>query len=503
MHDPMGTVEVLGEEQPETDQASAWNGPDVSEDPLQASKYSSIVASVPEPMLPVRISAAQLSRLRLLSQQMVSIESAPARMRAICALMTSAEFRAKTALALRLRENAPPAILATWGDEDTGREVHISTVVTRALLETRDPVLGTQTAPDRGGQHPGEVRKLSGAHRLNDASVVACPLEQHDNGAVDVLYAEVPLTCGTLDWLSLVSLVAEAYRQSNLIWSSRREARAFASTARELEMARQIQAALMPKLPKTRGLELSLGFLPSELVGGDYVDVLDLKDGRTLLVIADVCGKGLHAAMVASAVHTMVHASVGGGSSPGRLMERLNDHLCDFLPDHSFVTMTCVAVDASTGELECYNAGHLPPLIVSEQGAVRRLPAGLNLALGIVHGPVVPNRGRIEPGEWLLLYTDGLADGHGQTESLGIDVIEGVVSELVSGTRATVDEVGARLSSLAGDDGAQRDDCTYLVARRPGEARGRHGVSQSSSALQAVEGAGVIARQEGVPERAA
>lgn len=492
----------MGEE-PESASSAAWSGTDVSVDANLASQYPSIVASVPEPMLPVRISASQLSGLRRLSQQMVSIECVTTRLQVICALMMSAEFRAKTAVALRVREDAAPVILATWcRDDEPGPDMHISSVVTRALLETRDPVLGTQSAPETEGAASRDVRKLSGAHLLNDVSVVACPLEQHDDGAVDVLYAEVPLTCGTLDWLSLISLVAEAYRQSNLIWSSRREVRAFASTARELEMARQIQRAFIPKLPKSSGLELSVGFHPSELVGGDYVDVLEMADGRTLLVIADVCGKGLHAAMVASAVHTMVHASVEAGAGPAHLMARLNDHLCDFLPDHSFVTATCVAVDSSTGELECYNAGHLPPLVVSELGVVRRLPAGVNLALGILREGIAPSWSKLEPGEWLLLYTDGLADGHGQSESLGIDVIEALVSELVSGKGATVAEVGRRLSALAGDARDQRDDCTYLVARRAREARGRHGAGQSA-AQGGKDSGGVIARQEGVPERAA
>jgi hypothetical protein len=114
------------------------------------------------------------------------------------------------------------------------------------------------------------------------------------------------------------------------------------------------------------------------------VDAVPMPDGRVLLAIAGVCGKGMQAALVASSLHTLVRATVDGGSPPADLMERLNRHLCRYLPDHVFVTMPCVAVEAQSGEMEVVSAGHPSAVVADPYGRVSSIDIGHNV------GPWVP-----------------------------------------------------------------------------------------------------------------
>ena len=116
-------------------------------------------------------------------------------------------------------------------------------------------------------------------------------------------------------------------------WAARRHAQAHAAIERELLTARQIQTGLVPKKAKLdfKGLDVCVDFQPCKWVGGDYVDALPMPDGRVLFTVADVCGKGLQAALVTSSLHTMVRASVDVQPSLSALVERVNRHLCDCL----------------------------------------------------------------------------------------------------------------------------------------------------------------------------
>src|SRR5207248_801229 len=129
-----------------------------------------------------------------------------------------------------------------------------------------------------------------------------------------------------------------------------------------------------------------------------------------VLAMADVCGKGLGAALVASSIHTMVHASALAGMGPRELMANLNQYLRTMLPEDSFVTMVCLGVDARTGEYECVNAGHPPALLLSPGKEPVELQSAANLPLGVASDEIACERGTIQSGELLALYTDGLTE---------------------------------------------------------------------------------------------
>jgi sigma-B regulation protein RsbU (phosphoserine phosphatase) len=302
--------------------------------------------------------------------------------------------------------------------------------------------------------------------------VVACPLRAVGE-ARDVLYVTLPPDCGSPEWLQLFALAGEVYHQSEEAWAARRHAQAHAAIERELLTARQIQDGLVPKRQKLdfRGLDVCVDFQPCKWVGGDYVDALPMPDGRVLFTVADVCGKGLQAALVTSSLHTMVRASVDVQPTLSALIERVNRHLCDWLPPHSFVTMVAVAVDPKTGEIECINAGHPPVLVVDRDGDLRALQSAENPALGMTPTTMESERTLLEFGDVLAMYTDGLTELRNTSkEMLGQERLGEGFSRICAarpgeGSADIADALRRMLDEFGGDQ-LPEDDRAFLLAQR-------------------------------------
>ena len=301
-------------------------------------------------------------------------------------------------------------------------------------------------------------------------AAVACPLAT-DGEKIELLYIMLPATFATGEWLALASLAAEEFQHAEDAHRARAQAAAHAALEQELLNARQIQMSLIPREFVHAGVDLGVGFMPCRWVGGDYVDVVPMADGRLLMAVADVCGKGLPAALLASRVHTGVHSNLAAGMNLQKLMTNLNNYLVSTIPPGSFVTMIALAVDVAGGHVEFVNAGHPPPLVALPGGGVGRAFAdGENLPLGLEAGELAVQQERLSAGETLALYTDGLTEL--MTESQVMLGIEGLQQELqqICGTDeisapAAAESLKRRLTQLLGDQLPQ-DDQTFLLVKR-------------------------------------
>ena len=130
----------------------------------------------------------------------------------------------------------------------------------------------------------------------------------------------------------------------------------------ELRTAQAIQHAFLPKaMPTLPGWQLTPYYQPAREVGGDFYDFLAFADGRLGIVIGDVSGKGVPAALVMATVHTMLRTAVQGMRAPGEILARVNNLLAAEIPAGMFVTCFFAVLDPTSGQL-CYaNAGHEPP----------------------------------------------------------------------------------------------------------------------------------------------
>jgi sigma-B regulation protein RsbU (phosphoserine phosphatase) len=185
----------------------------------------------------------------------------------------------------------------------------------------------------------------------------------------------------------------------------------------DLEIARQIQFGLLPFEPFCRGgISVETSMRPANTVGGDYFDLIDLGDGRTGLVVGDVAGKGMPAALLMALLQGSLRTLISAGLRGGEMMARLNDHLCANIPSNRLITLFYAEIDGRSGEISFVNAGHNPPFVLRGSGVQERLCA-TSVALGILPGEAYP-ASRLVLGslDRLLLYTDGITEAFNATE---------------------------------------------------------------------------------------
>ena len=236
----------------------------------------------------------------------------------------------------------------------------------------------------------------------------------------------------------------------------------------ELALARRIQSRLLPAHPpRVEGVDIAGVSEPARAVGGDYFDHIALADGRVALVIADVSGKGVPAALLMSAFRASLMSQLDGTTDPARVMARVNRFLHHSVEPGRFVTAFLGALDPRDGRFEYCNAGHNPPFVVTADGGVSTLGTG-GLLLGMLEdGPYEAGAIVLEPGATLALYTDGVteaqtADGTMWGEAPLVEMLRGQGAEPCEAfARRVVDAV----RRFEGDQGPS-DDITLLLARR-------------------------------------
>ncbi|MDH3583104.1 MAG: SpoIIE family protein phosphatase, partial [Phycisphaerae bacterium] len=338
------------------------------------------------------IDTRHLATLADFTQQLMQAADVAERHRLLCRLMTRDDFHADGAVVLRVaatvgEASAEALCPPVWKGRGEGEMPYVSRSVLDAIRRSGAPVLAATSTND-----PGAV-EMTIVERAPSRSVLACPLGGGGPG-IDLLYVSFPPEYGTAQWLALVTLVAQQYQQVETILLVQREQEAHAAIERDLERAQEIQRRLVPRQPSLEGLDVAIGFEPCRWVGGDYVDVVRDDTGRVVLVVADVSGKGLPAALVTSSLHTMVHALFRAGVGLADMVRHLNEYLVEYLDDASFVTFAAVAVDAASGEVESVNAGHLPPVLIGSDGAIQFLQHSEHLPLGVAEQQVSTRRDR-------------------------------------------------------------------------------------------------------------
>lgn len=184
---------------------------------------------------------------------------------------------------------------------------------------------------------------------------------------------------------------------------------------REAQEARIIQQALLPKAsPYAPGFAVSGLSIPAGEVGGDWYDFIPFDDGCWGLVLADVSGKGTAAALLMSATRGMLRSLADTCGSPAEVLGKLNRLMVEDFPSGRFVTLIYAVLDPANRTLRFASAGHLPPLLVDNDGA-RFLETELGMPLGLTRGDFSDTVVKLHPGSRLVLYSDGI------TEAAGLD----------------------------------------------------------------------------------
>jgi serine phosphatase RsbU (regulator of sigma subunit) len=179
----------------------------------------------------------------------------------------------------------------------------------------------------------------------------------------------------------------------------------------ELEVAREIQLAMLPSgVLRTADVEVFGATRPANTVGGDFYDVLPRPDGRVILTLGDVAGKGSPAALLMALLLAVLRTLVDEELEPPELMRRLNAQICRHSPGSRFITLFYAVYTPSAGRLIYVNAGQTPPLLRRQDGRFERLE-GTGIALGMFEGSTyAAAETLVGPGDTLVLYSDGITE---------------------------------------------------------------------------------------------
>jgi len=236
----------------------------------------------------------------------------------------------------------------------------------------------------------------------------------------------------------------------------------------ELEVAREIQLAMLPRGTfSVADIEVSGVTRPANTVGGDFYDVLPLPDGRLIVTLGDVAGKGSPAALLMALLLAVLRTLVEERLEASALAERLNVQICRHSPGSRFITLFYAVYNPATGALSYVNAGQNPPFIRRGDGRIERLTA-TGVALGMFDGSTFKqSETHVSPGDLLVLYSDGVTEAEDpEGRPFEESGLQEVVARHASESPA---ELGGRVLKAVeahANNSRFADDLTILILQR-------------------------------------
>ncbi len=346
-----------------------------------------------------------------------------------------------------------------------GAAFRISRTVRDRVLEAKDSVLVRDALSDAA--YSGSKSIVIQGIR----SFMAAPL-QTDDRVIGLIYVDSPAVGRefTRDDLNLLTVMANvaAIRidRERLIEIEQLER----MHARELDQAAEIQARLLPaSAPRIDGLEVAGYNAACRGIGGDYYDFIPYPGGKLGLVVADVAGKGLPAALMMSNLQAQTQAIAETSQSPGEVVTRLNRGMSRTCPGNRFVTLFYAIADPAAGELVYSNGGHNPPFLLRASGGVERLEAGGPVLAILPAARYWEARCAFGPGDVLLMYSDGVTEAvNAADDEFGEErLLECVQRAACTSAQAVVDAVHTAVGAFSAGRPAA-DDITVVAAVRKG-----------------------------------
>ncbi|HTG01296.1 MAG TPA: GAF domain-containing SpoIIE family protein phosphatase [Nitrospirota bacterium] len=282
---------------------------------------------------------------------------------------------------------------------------------------------------------------------------VAQVINRLDNGVFDQDDLEL--------FIALCSLAAIAIENAKMHKSLMERQR----LVKDMEFARTVQESFLPqKPPDVTSYKFSAHYTPAQEVGGDFYDFIHLDKRRIGIVIGDVSGKGVPAALYMAKLGSDLRTLAFTEKEPAAALGRLNDLLAERSRRGMFATLLYIELDSPTGSLKIANAGHLPPIVRKADGSLVKIAAAGGAPLGILPGMSFGQESTsLDRGDTVILYTDGIVEAMDSQERLyGFDRFEALLRKSASDPdalrSAVIDDVN-RFTGLS----AQHDDMTFVA----------------------------------------
>ncbi|MBP9935971.1 MAG: SpoIIE family protein phosphatase [Pyrinomonadaceae bacterium] len=342
-------------------------------------------------------------------------------------------------------------------------EIRISRNIMNEVVENGKSVLTCDAQQDP--RFASQTLVLQGIR-----SVLAVPLCVDERHVFGIIYADSPTYSANfneehLDILTTLASVASIRVENASLLDERinRE-----RMERELELATEIQQRFQPAGPPVvAGYEFQGISFSCYEIGGDYYDFIERHNGKMLVALGDVSGKGTAAALLMSSLHAAIHAQVAAKTPLDETVVSINKYLAENTPANRFITLFIAELDAVTGDLTFINAGHNPPLIARADGSLELLQSG-GLPLGLMSfAEYETGTAHLDPGDVLFIYSDGVSEANNLNEDeFGMDRLKQVISTNVGRSASAIrDRVESALSDFTGT-AEPNDDITLVIVKR-------------------------------------
>ena len=290
--------------------------------------------------------------------------------------------------------------------------------------------------------------------------------EAMNNGAFD--FATKPID---MDDLSLT--IEKAIAQINYVHESMKEHAQLESLKNDLTTARDIQQYILPRVfppfPEyTDKVDIYASMEAAKDIGGDFYDFFRIDDDHIALVVADVCGKGIPAALFMAVSRTIIRSKGMQGCSAETCMTESNHLLAAYSIDNMFVTVFYAIYNVKTGFISYSNAGHNPPLLLRQDGSVSELPVMENTIVGVIDNiEYQKDTLELEQGDTLFMFTDGVTEATDAAyNEFGVERLGDILSQHShSNCQQIVEAVKKGVKDFVGET-EQSDDITMLVVKR-------------------------------------
>lgn len=340
----------------------------------------------------------------------------------------------------------------------------ISRTVMREVMESKEAIITLDASSDE---------RFEMANSISDfriRSMVVAPLLDSEGEALgaiqmDTLDSKRHFEPRDLEILSGVAIQAgvaieKAQMHDQLIQQQRVE--------QDLELARNVQRAFLPaRAPDPEGYEFYQFYLPADQIGGDYYDYINLPDGRLAIIVADVVGHGVSAAMLMAKLSADVRFLLASQPNAAQAISRLNQQIVD-LGVEKFVTLLCLILEPKTGHVEIVNAGHMAPLWLKADGGVEQPgDEATGVPIGIIDGFEYDLASiQIAHGDRLILYTDGINEApSAKGEMFGIERLQKLVEQCSGSLQQAGEQIVADVRKFVAGTEQADDMCLVMVGR--------------------------------------
>jgi serine phosphatase RsbU (regulator of sigma subunit) len=318
------------------------------------------------------------------------------------------------------------------GDEERMR---ISRTIVEEAMKSRKAILSADAASD---ERFGMAQSIAD---FSIRSMMCAPMMGNDGQPIGVIQIDTLNQRSRFTDSDLEVLASVASQAAVAIDNAKMHEQVIAQRAmqRDLELARRMQRALLPaKPPQVPGYYFFDYYQAAREVGGDYYDYVPLSGGRYAVIVGDVAGKGVPAALLMARLSADVRFSLAMEADLAKAVEQINEGFSNRDWQDKFVTMLVAVLDPQTGDMAMVNAGHMAPILRRQDGSVTEIgEEAAGLPLGVAAGMEYESYAhRLEPGDVVTIFTDGFSEAmNGQRELYGLERLKQQLSSPVLNVR--------------------------------------------------------------------